>query len=167
MGELSRSRSMPVSRVRNIFATPSESGALIHTVSWTTAPRWLAYDATRKSASDTGLQPPLPIDTSGYESLEVKAKSADGTMVPLSIIRAKNLKLDGNRPTHLIGYGAYGLSYESYFDPVWVAWLERGGVIAFAHVRGGGEYGEKMVSGQGTSSRSSTRLTILLGVLSI
>jgi prolyl oligopeptidase len=126
-----------------ISATPSEAGALIHSVSWTTSPRWLAYDVGHKSTSDTGIQPPLPVDTSAYEALEVKAKSADGTMVPLSIIRAKNIVLDGNRPTHLIGYGAYGISYDAYFDPVWLAWLERGGVIAFAHVRGGGEYGEE------------------------
>jgi prolyl oligopeptidase len=129
--------------VSEISATPTESGALVHVVSWTTSPRWLAYDAGKKTSSDTGIQPPLPIDTSAYEAVEVKAKSADGTMIPLSIIRPKNVKLDGNRPTHLIGYGAYGISYDAYFDPVWLAWLERGGVIAFAHVRGGGEYGEE------------------------
>jgi prolyl oligopeptidase len=92
---------------------------------------------------DTGIQPPLPIDTSAYEAKEVKAKSADGTMVPLSIIHSRNFTLDGNHPTHLIGYGAYGISSDAFFDPVWLAWLERGGVIAFAHVRGGGEYGEE------------------------
>jgi prolyl oligopeptidase len=129
--------------VQDISATPTEPGALVHVVSWTTSPRWLAYDAQGKTASDTGIQPPLPIDTSAYEAVEVKAKSADGTMIPISIIRARNIKLDGNRPTHLVGYGAYGISYDAYFDPVWLAWLERGGVIAFAHVRGGGEYGEE------------------------
>ena len=129
--------------VAEISVTPTEPGALVHVVSWTTSPRWLAYDAQRKAASDTGIQPPLPIDTSAYEAVEVKAKSADGTLVPLSIIRAKNINLDGNRPTHLVGYGAYGISYDAHFDPVWLAWLERGGVIAFAHVRGGGEYGEE------------------------
>jgi len=129
--------------VSAISVTPSEAGALVDVVSWTTSPRWLAYDAQRKTASDTGIQPALPLDTSAYEAVEVKAKSADGTLIPLSIIRAKNIKLDGNRPTHLIGYGAYGISYEAFFDPVWLAWLERGGVIAFAHVRGGGEYGEE------------------------
>jgi prolyl oligopeptidase len=129
--------------VSAISVTPTEAGALVHVVSWTTSPRWLAYDAQRKTASDTGIQPPLPLDTSAYEAVEVKAKSADGTLIPLSIIRAKNIKLDGNRPTHLIGYGAYGISYDAFFDPVWLAWLERGGVIAFAHVRGGGEYGEE------------------------
>jgi prolyl oligopeptidase len=129
--------------VQAISATPTEPGALANVVSWTTSPRWLKYDPKTKIATDTGIQPPLPIDTSAYESVEVKATSADGTMIPLSIIRAKNIKLDGNHPTHLVGYGAYGISYDAYFDPVWLAWLERGGVIAFAHVRGGGEYGEE------------------------
>jgi prolyl oligopeptidase len=126
-----------------VSTTPTEPGALLHVVSWTSAPRWVKYDEKTKSATDTGIQPPLPIDTSAYESLEVKAKSADGTMIPLSIIRAKNLTLDGKRPTHLVGYGAYGISFDAFFDPVWIAWLERGGVIAIAHVRGGGEYGEE------------------------
>jgi prolyl oligopeptidase len=129
--------------VEAISVTATEPGAMLHVVSWTTSPRWLEYDSKTRTAIDTGIQPPLPIDTSAYEAVEVKAKSVDGTMIPLSIIRAKNIKLDANRPTHLIGYGAYGISYDAFFDPVWLAWLERGGVIAFAHVRGGGEYGEE------------------------
>jgi prolyl oligopeptidase len=129
--------------VSEISVTSTEAGAMVHIVSWTTSPRWLRYDAQRRTASDTGIQPPLPIDTSAYEAVEVKAKSADGTLIPLSIIRAKSMRLDGNRPTHLIGYGAYGISFDAYFDPVWLAWLERGGAIAIAHVRGGGEYGEE------------------------
>ena len=138
--------SIPVTEgqsVSEISVTPTEPGTLVHVVSWTTSPRWMRYDAKSKTASDTGIQPPLPIDTSAYEAVEVKAKSADGTMIPLSIIRPKNITLDGNRPTHLIGYGAYGISLDPYFDPVWLAWVERGAVIAFAHVRGGGEYGEE------------------------
>ncbi len=129
--------------VAEISVTASETGAMVHAVSWTTAPTWLKYDAQSKAAADTGIQPPLPIDTSAFESVEVKAKSADGTMVPMSIVRQKGAPLDGSHPTHLVGYGAYGISYDPFFDPVWVAWLERGGVIAIAHVRGGGEYGEE------------------------
>jgi prolyl oligopeptidase len=128
--------------VENISVTPTEAGAMIHVASWTTSPKWLAYDPQRKTARDTGIQPPPPIDTSAFESVEVKAKSADGTMVPLSIVRAKNIALDGSHPTHLVGYGAYGISMDPAFTPYWLAWLERGGVIAVAHVRGGGEYGE-------------------------
>src|SRR5579863_616424 len=122
---------------------PTEPGALIHAVCWTTSPRWLQYDPKTKAVTDTGIQPPLPIDTSAYTAEEVKARSADGTMIPISVIHAKTFTRDGSHPAHLIGYGAYGISYDAFFDPVWLAWLERGGVIAFAHVRGGGEYGEE------------------------
>jgi prolyl oligopeptidase len=129
--------------VSEIAVTPTEPGALVHVLSWTTSPRFLRYDPKSKTATDTGIQPPLPIDTSAYEAEEVKAKSADGTMIPLSIIHSRNITRDGSHPTHLIGYGAYAISLEAHFDPVWLAWLERGGVIAFTHVRGGGEYGEE------------------------
>lgn len=128
---------------QEISVSPTETGALVHAVSWTSSPRWLKYDPKAKSVADTGIQPPIAIDTSSYTAEEIKAKSADGTMVPVSVIHAKNITLDGSHPTHLTGYGAYGISYDAFFDPVWIAWLERGGVIAFAHVRGGGEYGEE------------------------
>jgi prolyl oligopeptidase len=72
----------------------------------------------------------------------MKAKSNDGTLVPLSIVLRKGLKRDGKHPTLLYGYGAYGISTLPSFDPKRLAWLERGGVLAYAHVRGGGEYGE-------------------------
>jgi prolyl oligopeptidase len=141
-----RIESVPVNKgesVQGISVNPTEPGALMHVVSWTSSPRWLAHDAQRKTATDIGIEPPSPTNMSAYETVEVKAKSADGTQVPLSIIRAKNIKLDGARPTHLIGYGAYGISFDPDFVPYRLAWLERGGVIAIAHVRGGGEYGEE------------------------
>ena len=84
--------------VAEISVTPTEPGALIHAVSWTTSPHFLQYDPKSRKTAEIGIQPPLPIDTSGYESEEVKAKSADGTMIPLSIIHAKHLALDGNHP---------------------------------------------------------------------
>ena len=86
--------------------------------------------------------PPSPVDFSGVESEEVKARSADGTMVPLSIIHKKGLARDGSNPTWLMGYGAYGISIDPFFQPTRLSWYERGGVLAVAHARGGGEYGE-------------------------
>jgi prolyl oligopeptidase len=73
----------------------------------------------------------------------VKAKSYDGTPVPLSIVYRRGIKLDGSNPAWLNGYGAYGSSSSPYFDPIDLAWFENGGgVYATCHVRGGGEYGE-------------------------
>jgi prolyl oligopeptidase len=68
--------------------------------------------------------------------------SHDGVQVPLSIIHRKDLRLDGTNPTLLSGYGAYGHVTAMSFEPTSLAWLERGGVIAVAHVRGGGTFGK-------------------------
>lgn len=119
------------------------AGALIEMTSWTKAPRIYAYDPNTTKTSDTKLQPAGPFDDpSNVESVEVKAKSYDGTLVPLSITYRKGLKLDGSNSTLLEGYGAYGITLDPFFDPKLLAWLEHGGVFAVAHVRGGGEYGE-------------------------
>jgi prolyl oligopeptidase len=63
-------------------------------------------------------------------------------MVPLSIVHRRGLKMDGTNPTLLDGYGSYGISIDPEFDPMLLAWLEKGGAFAEAHPRGGGEYGE-------------------------
>src|SRR5258707_3431307 len=92
---------------------------------------------------DTQLQPVGKFDApADLESVEVKAKSYDGTLIPLSIVYRKGVKLDSSNPTLLKGYGAYGITFDPEFDPKLMAWFERGGVIAVAHVRGRGGYGE-------------------------
>ena len=73
---------------------------------------------------------------------EVTAPGVDGTPIPLSIVYRKDLELNGKNPCLLEGYGAYGISIEPGFDATRLALLEKGIVIAWAHVRGGGENGE-------------------------
>ena len=122
---------------------PRVPGILLGITSWTKAPADYAYDPQTNSVTDTHLQPVGPYDNpTDIVSEEVKAPSYDGTMIPLSIVHRRDLKLDGSNPTLLEGYGAYGITLDPYFDPKILAWLERGGVYAVAHVRGGGEYGE-------------------------
>ncbi|WP_292008497.1 prolyl oligopeptidase family serine peptidase [Chryseobacterium sp.] len=81
-----------------------------------------------------------------YEKLyvikETEIKSHDGTMVPLSILYPRNIKMDGSNPTYITGYGGYGISYEPRFSSRFATLLEQGVVVAIAHVRGGGEKGE-------------------------
>jgi prolyl oligopeptidase len=98
----------------------------------------------------TTLQPAGKFDQpTGMEVKEVKVKSHDGTMVPLTLVYRKGLKRDGSNLVWLEGYGAYGVTLNPYFDPRMLAWLERGGILATAHVRGGGEFGEAWhVAGQ-------------------
>lgn len=140
---------LPVQGTGFLAVDSRHAGAMIYLMSWTKPALWYRYTPENKKLVDTGLQPPSPVDTSNYESLEVKAKSADGTMVPLSILWKKGSQRDGSQPTLLEGYGAYGISTLPFFDPKSIAWLERGGILAYAHVRGGGEYGEEWhVAGQ-------------------
>ena len=118
-------------------------GTLVEMTSWTKANKIYAYDPQSKQITDTRLQPVGPYDEpQDLESVEVKAKSYDGTLIPLSIVYRKGLKLDGSNPTLLEGYGAYGITIDPFYDPRYLAWYERGGIFAVAHVRGGGEYGE-------------------------
>ena len=136
---------LPAEGVVTIAATDQRvPGALLTIDSWIKAQTIYAYDPGTGQTTDTKLRPMGPFDSPGdLESVEVKAKSYDGTMVPLSIVYKKGTKLDGMNPTILDGYGAYGITEDAFFDPVFLAWYERGGVLAFAHVRGGGEYGEE------------------------
>ncbi|MCQ9639938.1 prolyl oligopeptidase family serine peptidase [Chryseobacterium sp. WG14] len=83
-----------------------------------------------------------PDYNASYEIKEVEVKSHDGTMVPLSIIYPKNMKMDGSTPAYITGYGGYGISYTPRFSNKLSVLLEQGVVIAIAHVRGGGEKGE-------------------------
>jgi len=117
-------------------------GALFSLRGWLQSTRTLAYDPVHARSEDTGLNPPSSIDTSAYVADEVLATGDDGTLIPLSILHRKDMLADGSHPTILSGYGSYGISQEPNFVPTNLAWLERGGVLAYAHIRGGGEYGE-------------------------
>ena len=128
----------------HLVATDSRlDGTLLELATWTRAGQIYAYDSRAKKITNTGLQPLGPFDAPpNLESVEVKARSYDGTVIPLSIVHQRGIKLDGTNPTLLSGYGAYGISRDPSFDPRLLAWCEQGGVYAVAHVRGGGEYGE-------------------------
>ncbi|HXZ40979.1 MAG TPA: prolyl oligopeptidase family serine peptidase [Terriglobales bacterium] len=128
--------------IQELFTSPLEAGAFVRLAGWTHSPVFYHYDPNSNTLADTKIIPPSPVDFSAITSEEVKAKASDGTLVPLSIIHQRDLKLDGSHPTLLHGYGSYGITYDPAFDPTSLAWLGRGGVVAVAHVRGGGEYGE-------------------------
>ena len=82
-------------------------------------------------------------EPSRYEVRRIEAPTADGKQVPISLIFRKGLRLDGSAPLLLQGYGAYGNSrvYKPEFLPERLSLLDRGFVVAIAHVRGGQELG--------------------------
>jgi prolyl oligopeptidase len=109
---------------------------------------FLAPATVHRCALDRGscapFRPPaLAFDPSAYETRQVFFASHDGVRVPMFILAAKGLELDGRHPAFLTAYGGYGSSFLPRFDPGIPLWLERGGVYAVANLRGGGEYGEE------------------------
>ena len=123
---------------------PRRRGIVISFGGWTRSGAFFDYDPVSRKLVDTRLQPQGPYDNPpNLESRQVRVKAADGTMVPLSLVYRKGTKLDGGNPTILYGYGSYGISMTPFFRPTWLPWFDRGGVLAVAHVRGGGEFGEE------------------------
>ncbi|MCC6819694.1 MAG: S9 family peptidase [Verrucomicrobia subdivision 3 bacterium] len=87
-------------------------------------------------------QPQLDFDAAAYETKQVFYASKDDTRVPMFLVYKRGLKLNGQNPTLLYGYGGFNISLTPGFSVSRAAWLEMGGVYALANLRGGGEYGE-------------------------
>ena len=88
-------------------------------------------------------QPKVDFNPAEYETKQVFYPSKDGTKVPMFIVYKKGLKLDGNNPTYLYGYGGFNISLTPGFSVGNLVWMEMGGVYAQPNLRGGGEYGEE------------------------
>jgi prolyl oligopeptidase len=87
-------------------------------------------------------QSELKFNPEDYETKQVFYSSKDGTRIPMFIVFKKGLKLDGNNPTYLFGYGGFNINQTPYFSITRLVLLENGGIFAMPNIRGGGEYGE-------------------------
>jgi prolyl oligopeptidase len=93
----------------------------------------------RTGRSEVWAQPQVPVDP---ETLSVEQRfyaSKDGTRVPIFIVRRHDAAEP--QPTLLYGYGGFGISMVPVYNPMHMAWIEQGGAVAVANIRGGGEYG--------------------------
>lgn len=144
------------------FATNGDNdGTLVRVEAWTESPVLIALDPVKKQVEKTRIIPPSPVKFDNVVATEVLAKSADGTMIPLSIIHKKDLAQDGKNPTYLNGYASYGNVYGPFFDPISLAWLEKGHIMAYCHARGGGEYGEDWHDGGKLATKPNTILDFI------
>jgi len=130
----------PVSAIREM--TPLDGDRILFGVNTFLAPPSYFLSKGTNTPLPTPLSSPSPTDLSGWEVVRDFATSKDGTRVPMSIIVPKGLARDGTRPLLLTGYGGYGISLSPQYVVWWIPWLENGGLLAVANLRGGGEYGE-------------------------
>ncbi|MEI8032271.1 MAG: prolyl oligopeptidase family serine peptidase [Chlorobiaceae bacterium] len=110
---------------------------------WSNDTRRYRFDAASRTFVKETLS--SPAEYPEYRNLvveELMVPSHDGVLVPLSVIHKKGVAKNGKNPALIYGYGAYGKSITPFFSPGMLLWAERGGVLAFAHVRGGGELGD-------------------------
>lgn len=88
-------------------------------------------------------KPKIDFNSDNYESKQVFYSSKDGTKIPMIITYKKGMKLNGQNPTILYGYGGFNISLTPSFSISNAVWMENGGVYAVPNLRGGGEYGKK------------------------
>jgi len=111
--------------------------------SFNSPPTIYQYDIASQKSS-VFRSPEIPgFNANDYETKQVFYPSKDGTKVPMFLVYKKGLKLDGNNPTLLYGYGGFNVNTSPNFNSLRTALLEQGVVYASANLRGGGEYGEK------------------------
>ena len=132
----------PVSAVYQALRCCARDQLLFRMESYVSPSAWFTVESGAGGIKRTGLRETSPADFSNVEVSRVFATSKDGTRVPLTILRRKDVQLDGKNPTLLTGYGGYGISLSPFFDPVLQPLFQRGVVVAVANLRGGGEYGD-------------------------
>ncbi|MBP2559315.1 prolyl oligopeptidase [Neorhizobium galegae] len=96
------------------------------------------YD-TASNTMTPWAEPKAPIDPDEIAVEQRFYRSKDGTEVPLFLVRRKDVTEAA--PTLLYGYGGFGIPQVPYYNPIQLAWVEQGGVLAIANIRGGGEHG--------------------------
>ena len=106
-------------------------------------PRTIYSYNPRERESKIYKKPDVDFNPDNYESNQVFYASKDSTIIPMIITHKKGLKLNGENPTILYGYGGFNISLTPSFSIANAVWMEQGGVYAVANLRGGGEYGKK------------------------
>lgn len=142
--------------IRQVIASPTRPGVLLRLESWTEAPRYAHVEERSGNLIDTTLHPKSHANFGDIVELRLNATAKDGTKVPVSLVYAKATSLNSFNPTLIRAYGAYGIVQSPTFNPTNLAWVERGGILATCHVRGGGEFGEEWHRGGQKETKPNT-----------
>jgi len=140
----------PVAAVLPLPSVASITGALavggddllLRVESFVEPPRWMFYRSNEHRLVPTSLRRKPAYDMADVEVLRETCVSSDGTKVPMSVLRKRGAKLDGSNHALLTGYGGFGVTIKPRMRATHRVWLDSGGVVAEANLRGGGERGE-------------------------
>ncbi|WP_242695842.1 prolyl oligopeptidase family serine peptidase [Desertivirga brevis] len=142
-GKLERTITLPGVGTASGFGAKKEEKELYYTFTSYVYPPTIFKYTIEIGKSEVYKKSGVKFDPEQYESKQVFYTSKDGTKVPMIITHKKGLKLDGNNPTILYGYGGFNVSLTPSFSTANIILLEQGGIFAVPNLRGGGEYGEK------------------------
>ncbi|MBR5950735.1 MAG: S9 family peptidase [Actinomycetaceae bacterium] len=106
-------------------------------------PRYTRYDVFTGEATVIKEMPRDILDPELYAATHVEVRAQDGTHLPMTLYHRADIIPNGENPALIYGYGAYEVSNDPYYKPVLISLLERGIVLAWTHVRGGGELGRQ------------------------
>lgn len=127
--------------IDGIASSASSNLALITYSGWIIPDRWVEYNTDNGNIKKIFEVKPAA-DYSNVKSIVIQAVSSDSTRVPVTILSMKDITPNGERPTIVYGYGGFGITLSPHFIGPYLLWLENGGVLAYANIRGGGEFGE-------------------------
>ncbi|SFW67873.1 prolyl oligopeptidase family serine peptidase [Luteibacter sp. UNCMF366Tsu5.1] len=127
--------------IGGVAAEKGQGKALISYTGWTQPTRWVEYDGSNGSMK-TIFEVKPAADYSKVRVTRVDGTSKDGSKIPVTVISMDGVTPNGKRPTILYSYGGFGIPVTPGFIGANLAWLERGGVLAYANIRGGNEFGE-------------------------
>lgn len=142
-GELDATLPLPgIGTVRSISARNDSQDLYYSFTSFLYPTTVYHYNVATKKQS-VFFKPKVDFNPDDFVTKQVFYKSKDGTMVPMFITARKDLKMDGNNPTVLYGYGGFDITITPSYNPMFPVWLGMGGVYAVPNLRGGGVYGQK------------------------
>ena len=125
------------------FGGEKEDTEVYYSVTSFTSPSTIYKFDIRSGESSLYLKPEVAFNPDDFTTEQIFVESKDGTRVPMFVSYKKGLKLNGQNPCYLYGYGGFQISLTPSFSPSAVMFMEQGGVYVYVTLRGGLEYGEK------------------------
>ncbi len=141
-GKLVRRVELPGIGTAGGFGGKREDTETFYAFTGFTTPTTIYRHDLKTGMSTVFRQPKVEFNPALFETKQVFYTSKDGTRVPMFLSHKKGLKLDGQNPTLLYGYGGFDISLTPAFSVATAVWMELGGVYAVPNLRGGGEYGK-------------------------